>query len=317
MLSSPQSIPIVDGHVDILFELRENHPGKTFREITSGSVTLGNLIRGNVRVIVSAIYCADQYNGEGSSANHFKELVDYAQEHLDGLIPLRTSQELLSAYESGGQQPATLFLLENADALVDLDVTELDALAIRVVGLTHAGKNRIGDGNGIFLPGGLTREGKRVIQRLREVGWAVDVAHLSDPCFWELMDLFDGPLVASHTGFRFFCDTPRNLTKDQVRTLVERRAVIGISVNSEMLSIGRQADEEDVFRHIDWMVQSFGCGFVALGSDYCGSFFVAEGLEDISRLSVLADRMVRDGYPPEAVRAVMGGNWVRIYSNLF
>jgi len=91
--------------------------------------------------------------GEGSSAHYFRELLDYAQEHVDGLIPLRTSQELLSAYESGGQQPATLFLLENADALVDLDVTELDVLAIRVVGLTHAGKIGSGMAMESFFPG--------------------------------------------------------------------------------------------------------------------------------------------------------------------
>ncbi|HOV85032.1 MAG TPA: membrane dipeptidase [Syntrophobacteraceae bacterium] len=314
--SVPPSFPIVDGHVDVLFEMMEHHSGRRFSEISSGTVTLDLLKRGNVRIIVSALYCADQYNGEESAAGRFQQLVRYARDHLDGVVPIGSSRELQSVYESPEHEPAVLFLLENADALVDMDLTALDPLRIRVVGLTHMGSNRIGDGNGVFFPEGLRREGKEVVRKLKDAGCGVDVAHLSDPCFWDLMDLFEGPVLSSHTGFRFFCNIPRNLNRDQVRVLVERRGIIGISVSPDMLALDGVAKAEDVFRHIDWVTQSFGPEFVALGSDFCGFFSATEGVEDISRLSGLAERMTRDGYPSEAVQGIMGNNWVRFYSAL-
>jgi len=310
--------PVIDGHVDIVYEMMRHHENIPFHRLSESPVTPDKLAAGNVRIVVTALYCSDSRNGPETAAACLQELFRYADSYLmPQLDHIKSVQELESCFAAGsGSPPGTLLLLENADALMELDLTVLKSKALKVVGLTHAGRNRIGDGNSVPSPTGLTREGKHLAKRLEREGFALDVAHLSDPCFWDLVDSFHGPLISSHTGFRFFCPKPRNLDKDQLKTLIERNGLVGVSVNPEMLSEDNQASLQDVFKHIDWVVQSYGPDYVALGSDFCGFDVICEGLEDISKFPDLAEKLVKSGYPADAVSKIMGGNWYRLYASL-
>lgn len=309
--------PVIDGHADIIYEMMRHHANVPFHELLEAPVTSPKLAAANVRIIVTALYCPDGKNGPGSAKACIEELFRYADSFLTGFERIKTAKELESCFLSDStRMPGTVFLLENADCLMELDLEVLKARALKVIGLTHAGKNRIGDGNGVATPQGLTQQGKDLIKRLEHQGFALDVAHLSDPCFWDMVDIFSGPIVSSHTGFRFFCPKPRNLDKDQIKTIVERNGLLGISVNPEMLSEDNRAGIEDVFRHIDWVVQTYGPRYVALGSDFCGFDIDCQGLEDISKFPDLADRLKSSGYTDDAVFGIMGGNWFNFYASL-
>lgn len=312
------SCPVVDGHVDIIYEMMRHHEGTPFHQLSgSAPVTPGKLATGNVRVVVAAMYCPDTQNGRETAGDFLQGLFQYADRYLTRLDHIKTAQELEACLAAGsGSASGTILLLENADALIELDLGVLKARALKVIGLTHAGKNRIGDGNGVSSPSGLTKPGKLLVARLEREGFALDVAHLSDPCFWELVDIFHGPMITSHTGFRFFCNKPRNLDKDQLRTLIERKGIVGVSVNPEMLSEDDKAGLQDVFKHIDWVVQRYGADYVALGSDFCGFDVFCDGLEDISKFPDLAEVLEKNGYSAEALAKIMGGNWHRFYASL-
>jgi microsomal dipeptidase-like Zn-dependent dipeptidase len=73
---------------------------------------------------------------------------------------------------------------------------------IYIVGLTHAGKNRLADGNAVFYPEGITPAGREVIHMLNDNNILIDVAHLHPACFYQLMDLVERPCVSTHTGIR-------------------------------------------------------------------------------------------------------------------
>lgn len=306
--------PVFDGHCDILYEMTRSHREIPFDKLEDLPVTLEKMRQSNVLAIAAALYCPDSYNGPATSLRFLESLIEYAGQYLTGLSRIKSASELQDCFRE--KMPGALLLLENADGLLDMDRDRLERTGIRVVGLTHVGRNRIGDGNGVPFPDGLSSEGRNLVRELTRKGFAFDAAHLAEPGFNDLVSLHEGPLISSHTGLRALCDNPRNLTNDQVRIILERRGVVGIAVDPKMLSKSGEASIEDVFRHIDSIAQSFDADGIGIGTDFCGFHTVNEGLEDISRLPALADMLAARGYPEDSVRKIMAKNWYDFYARL-
>lgn len=300
--------PVFDGHVDLVYALRRQSPPG----LAAGPFALGRLAAGGVRVMASALYCADTFNGP-AAAGHLSELIA-AEDQLLGDLPLiRTRSDLERVWSDTGL-PGRLRLLENADALLELGVAAACAAGIITVGLTHAGRNRLADGNNVADPGGLTDAGRRLLAELGAVGRVIDVAHLAPPGFRQVLERYPGPLVCSHTGLRRFCARPRNLDDEQLAALLGRGGIIGLAFAPELLALSKVANLDLAYAQLDWLVQRFGAEGVGLGSDFGGFDGVCRGLEDHSRLPALAGRMVQAGYPAPAIAGIMGGNWRRCYA---
>jgi len=311
----PQAFPVFDGHVDLVYAMMERGDETPFAGLAAGPVTASSLAEGNVRTLVCALYCADAHNGPGTALEHLRSLQGFAERRLSGLQRIHGEAELEASFR-GESQTGVLFLVENGDALLEADLDALRSWGVTAVGLTHAGRNRIADGNGVVSPGGLSAAGRRLVGELERRGWVIDVAHLAAPGFREVAEIFGGPLVCSHTGLRPFCDRPRNLDEAQVRLVLDRGGVVGLALAPEMLSITGRAGIEDLFRQVDWLVQKVGPDGVGLGTDLGGFDGACRGLEDHGRLGLLAERMLGAGYGREAVAGIMGGNWYRFYSGL-
>lgn len=307
------SYAVIDGHVDILYLMTHSHPETPFEDLEDSPVTLEKMKAGNVRVIVAALYCPDTYNARGSSA-YLQYLVDHADKYLAGFVPILSVPELENCLKQ--EPPGKILLVENSDCLLEADLDRLIAHGIKVAGLTHMGRNRIGDGNAVPFPEGLSTAGKELVRKLGSEGFAIDVAHLAEPGFRDLVRLHEKLLVSSHTGVRALCDTPRNLTREQVGIILDRKGVIGIAADPKMLSVDGVASIEDIFRHIDWIAQRFETDGIGIGSDFCGFHTPNTGMEDISKLADLADLLLRYGYPEESVRGILGMNWFRFYRSL-
>ncbi len=307
--------PVFDSHVDILYDLIRHHPDTPLQEAPDAWVSLSKLAEGGVRVIVSAFYCMDSFNGLTTAADNLRYLLEYAKRNLPKPEIVQTAEELETCWRGSGA-PTALLLLENADALLEFPPEILKTKGFRAVGLTHVGKNRIGDGNSVANPEGLSTGGRSLVRELDRLRFAIDAAHLSDPCFREVADLFSGPIISTHTGLRALCDTPRNLSDEQVGVMLSRGGMVGIAAYPGMLSIDGRADISHVFRHIDHVVQKHGPSGVGVGSDFGGYDTVCEGFEDHSRIPSLAALLTGAGYPDSAVRGIMGDNWYRFFFNL-
>lgn len=308
--------PVIDSHVDLLYDLLRRHPATRLADLPSDAwLSPAKLRAGGIRVIVSAFYCEDSHNGPDTAAANLRFLLKYSEQHAAELRTVLTVDDLESCYRGNGA-PGALHLLENCDALMEFPPQELKRQGFRVVGLTHAGKNRIGDGNAVPSPGGLTPEGRKLVGELERLGLAIDAAHLSEPCFRELADMFSGPLVSTHTGIRRFCDTPRNLSDGQIRTILSRGGVIGLAAFPGMLSASGKADVSDYFRQLDWLVQRYGPEGIAVGTDFGGYDGACRGFEDHARIPVLAGMLTAAGYPDTAIEGILGGNWFRFFSGL-
>lgn len=305
---APTPWPVFDSHVDLVYALRRQAaPG-----LAASPFAPERLAAGGVRVLASALYCADTYNGP-TAAGQLAELIAAENQFLGNLPLIRTRGDLALVWGDTGP-PGRLRLLENAEALLEFGVAAACAAGIVTVGLTHVGRNRLADGNSVADPGGLTATGEELLAELGAAGRVVDVAHLAPPGFWQVLELYPGPLACSHTGLRRFCDRPRNLDEAQLAALFERGGVVGLAFAPGLLVPDGVADLEEVFRQLDWLVQRFGPEQVGVGSDFGGFDGVCRGLEEHGRLPALAGRMARAGYPAKAIAGIMGENWRRYYA---
>ena len=305
----------VDGHVDLPYFMMNHAQKSSLSEIRNAPFTIEKAGRAGIRLFCTAIYCEGRFNGADSFL-HFQDILNFTKRQYDNVVIIKNKSDL-DELRASDENVGTLFLLENADALaVNIPyIAELKEEGIGIVGLTHAGKNRLADGNSVRYPDGLTLDGKEVIGSLNENGLIIDVAHLHPKCFWQLLDLTEGPLISSHTGIRDLFNTHRNISLEQAKELFERGGVVGITFNPEMLGPGGEACMEDVFAHLDTVVQKFGPQGVGIGSDYCGFDLVTEGLEDITGITALIDAMLDHGYAHEDVNDIMGRNWLRIHES--
>ncbi|MFH1488999.1 MAG: membrane dipeptidase [Pseudomonadota bacterium] len=307
---------LVDGHVDLTYFMMSLPGNPHLSTLEEGPFTLEKMKASGCRLFAGALYCQDTFNGE-RSLSHLKKILDFTLTRFDEISILKNRRDL-EKIKGAPDSAGTLLLLENADALAGnlLFMDALRAAGVWIVGLTHMGQNRLGDGNAVPFSEGLTGEGRAVIRALKKNGFLIDTAHLHPKCFWQLMDLVESPLITSHTGIREACNTPRNIDLEQAGEIVARKGLIGLTFNPEMLSPEGNAGVEDIFVHLDLVVQKFGPECAGLGSDFCGFEKAARGMEDITEVPNLVRIMLDHGYGEDAVGKIMGLNWLRLFEDL-
>jgi membrane dipeptidase len=213
--------------------------------------------------------------------------------------------------------------LEGADSLVTLAHLERAVgQGLRAVGPAHYGP-------GVYAPGtsatgGLTARGRELLTEMSRLGLILDVTHLCDESFWEALDLFHGPVWASHSNCRALVPHDRQFSDEQIRALLARDAVVGVALDAWMIvpgwvrgkstptSTGVSLDR--VVDHIDRICQLAGdarhCG---IGSDLDGAFGLeqtAADLKSIADLSQIPVRLRARGYTDDDVQAIAHGSFI-------
>lgn len=192
---------------------------------------------------------------------------------------------------------------------------------LRSLGLVHYGHGRYATGTGVDGP--LTPQGIDLLREMRRVGMILDVTHMADESFFEALDCFDGPVMASHNNCRALVPGQRQFSDEQIRLLLERDAVIGVAFDAWMLYPGWEigCTNREVVElaaaadHIDHICQLAGnCDHVAIGSDLDGGFGTEQtpvGLDSIADLQKLVGILAHRGYKPDSIDGIFHGNWLR------
>lgn len=166
---------------------------------------------------------------------------------------------------------AGMFTVEGG-SFIEGSVERVHAAAdagVKMLTLTWNGKNAIASGNN--TGDGLTAFGREVVRTMEERRMVVDVSHLNDRSFFDVLEVAQRPFAASHSNARAICGHPRNLTDDQFRALVERGGIAGLNFCREFVrDDGADPTRDDVLRHVDHWLSLGGEHAVALGSDYDG-----------------------------------------------
>lgn len=196
----------------------------------------------------------------------------------------------------------------------------------RLMTLTHWTHTDWADASGDTEPqlGGLTEFGEKVVQEMNKLGIIIDVSHAHDETFWDVIQLTEDPIVASHSCCRALSDHHRNLSDEMLKALAKNGGVIGINFAPDFLNAENSQkmevlslppiDVKTLVDHIDHAVEVTGkTDCVGLGSDFDGIGSTPLGLENIGKLANITAELVNRGYKDEDIKKILGGNFLRVF----
>ncbi|HIG28309.1 MAG TPA: peptidase M19 [Verrucomicrobiales bacterium] len=214
--------------------------------------------------------------------------------------------------------------LEGADSIRELsDLEKSWEQGLRALGPAHYGKGRYALGHD--QEGSLPSSGKDLLREMDRLGMILDVTHLCTGNFWDALEVFHGPVWASHHNCRSLVDDPRQLDDEQIKALAERGAVIGAAFDVWMVAPGWQrrktehphlpgADLEGLANHVDHVCQLLGtsrhCG---IGTDLDGGFGneqTPSDMDTINDLLKFKETLNKRGYSKDDLDGIFNGNYL-------
>ena len=234
------------------------------------------------------------------------------EKHKDAIAPATTHGDIMKAANEG--KVAAMLSIEGADVIegkIGL-LRIFHRLGVRMVGLVHSLRNELADGVAdTRTKGGLSELGVQAVEELDRLGTLIDISHLSDAGFWDLMDVAKGPVMASHSNSRSVCHHLRNMTDEMIEAMADRGGVMGMNFAPGFVH-PTQATVQGVVDHIDHIVNLVGPDHVGLGSDFDGISYTPIGLEDVTKMPNITAELVERSYSEEDVRKILGENHLRL-----
>ena len=181
--------------------------------------------------------------------------------------------------------------------------------------LTWNGENQLA--GGAKSGGRLTAAGRQAVRRMEELGMVVDVSHLNEGSFWDVLKAARGIVVASHSNCRRLCDVPRNLTDDQLRSIRDTGGVVGVNAYHGFVHADSACQTAEMLaRHAAHMIDVMGVDHVGCGFDFCE--YLGPGNEPVRDMAGPADAgrlldcLTAMGLRPDEREKVARGNWLRV-----
>lgn len=351
-------LPIIDSHLDLawnalswsrdltipLEKMREDeqhvidHPSRG-----RATLTLPELRDSNVRICLGTVLVRSKPNvvpAQGASRTDLDyrnqtiasavghgQVAYYQELERQGEIRfIRTRSELMSHWEASDndRRIGLILAMEGADPIVTPGHAGLWwEIGLRCVGLSHYGQGPYGMGTG--SQGSITPAGRDLLREFEKLGMIVDLTHSAEPGFFEILEQFSGPVLASHNMCRSLTPGDRQFSDEQIRALIERGGVIGMAFDAWMLYPGWQFHKTQpevlslsvVVDHIDHICQIAGnCLHVGIGSDLDGGFGNEQTPHELRRyadLHKLEELLTQRGYGAEDIASIFYGNWLRFF----
>ena len=311
-----QDALVIDGHCDTILEIARKKINFRKRN-TKGHLDIPRLQEGGVNVQVFAIYIEDIYKPDRAIKRTLQLYDVFYQELIknqDYLSLITQYSQIEKTREEG--KIGVILSIEGGEALEgDLGILHvLYQLGIRLITLTWNQRNQIADGVGEERTNsGLTEFGIKVIEEMNKLGMLIDVSHLSDAGFWDVIKYSKNAIVASHSNCFSLCPFRRNLKDDQIKALSDKGGVIGVTYVPDFLTQDkRKANIEDVLNHIDYLIKIGGINCVGLGSDFDGTRALPLNLDGADKIPNITSGLIRRGYKENEILKILGGNFLRI-----
>lgn len=244
---------------------------------------------------------------------------------------VRTYEDIEKNIEAG-RMSALLTIEEGAVCQGEIEfLRDFYRLGVRMLTLTWNFPNEIGfpnqilgsDGKRTFgynTEEGLTEKGIEFVKEMNRLGMIIDVSHLSDAGFWDVVKYTNRPFVASHSDARAMGSHPRNMSDEMIRALSEKGGVMGINYAPSFLedrenSADCQSTPENMVRHMKHIVNVGGIQCLGLGSDFDGIRGNLH-IDSAAKMYMLEDEMKKNGFSSSDIDAIFGGNVLRVYKEM-
>lgn len=344
---------LIDGHLDLamnalywnrdlnlpVHQTRELEAGMERKGRAAGTVAFPEMRAGNIGVTFCTVIARvtqpnavrEGYRTHEIAYGHAQgQLAYYHELERQGVVRMLSDWPAYEAHlNEWNADPDTtplglVLTMEGADPIVEpSQVGAWWEQGLRVISLAHYGPSAYAKGTESV--GGLTQMGRDLLKEMDALQKMIlDVTHLSDDSFWEAVEIFKGPVLATHSNTRALVPGDRQLTDDMLRHLIERDAVIGAVLDAWMLQPGWVRGEttpehvtlNTVVDHIDHVCQLAGnARHAAIGSDLDGGYGTEQtpnDLDTIADLQKIADLLGKRGYAEADIEQIMHGNWTAL-----
>ncbi len=304
MNMADKRFPAADAHCDFLYGMVQNNYDIAAPE-QGQSICLSHMRTGGVKLQFFAVW-VDMLL-KRSPLNQCLCMIDAYYRMLEanpGFVPFSKDFDPL------GGKIATVLTIEGAEAIEGSleNLRVLYRLGVRAMTLTWNYVNSLAYPAVKRSKRGLSDAGKKVVKEMCRIGMAIDISHLNDYGIDEVLSIADRPVFASHSNARALCAHPRCIRDDHIRAVAEAGGVIGVNFYHKQLTDEKNADVDDVIRHIEHIAEIGGIACVALGSDFDGMDKYIDGLEDSRGLLLIANKLVKLGLNDEQIGRIMYRN---------
>ena len=356
-----QQLIIVDTHIDVPYRLREKWEDVSTRT-KDGHFDYVRAKEGGLNAPFMSIYVPAKYQKTGGAKELADSLIDmvnkFPMDWPDKFAMAYSPADINSNFETG--KMSLLMGMENGAPIEGNleNVKYFYEQGIRYITLAHSKNNHICDSSYDTIPkwNGLSPFGEKVVAEMNHQGIMVDISHVTDSTFYDVMKITKAPVIASHSSCRYFTpDWERNMSDDLIRILGKNGGVIQVTFGSAFLKneyrekgreirkeLNKHIDEEgwgrrdehakayldeyyhthhlgtvaDVADHIDHVVELTGIDHVGIGSDFDGVAFLPEGLSDVSGYPNLIEELLKREYSEEDIQKICSGNIMRVMSEV-
>lgn len=354
-----KDILIIDTHIDLPYRLKNNWQDVSVNT-ESGHIDYPRSVEGGLNAAFMSIFIPARYEEAGGSSELADTLINFVEkissDHPDKFAIAYNSKDVKKYFKMGlislpmGMENGTPIQgsFENLKHFYDR--------GIRYITLSHGKANHICDSS--YDPNkkwnGLSPFGKTLIDEMNNLGIMVDISHVSDSTFYQVLKLTKAPVIASHSSCRYY--TPgfeRNMSDDMINKLAENGGVIQITFGSYFISgdyqlkmkqlkkelkehnwsrwsvEGRQyyknfvkennlefGTAKNIAEHIDHVVKLVGIDFVGLGSDFDGIDALPEGIKDVTSYPNIIYELLKMGYNKIDIEKICSGNILRVWEKV-
>jgi len=335
---SRNQIMVVDAHSDYPIQiLRERHEGRTrvmerlhLPNLRAGGVVMETAVIGGDFIIAGIDF---------RDPAIVLETLDAVYEDMSespGLFRLITSADDLDMV--GKDDKINLMLTIEGSAAIGDNLSmlrNLYRLGLRSLSLTHNPRNILADGYTEGPHAGLSYYGRALVQEATDLNMIIDLVHINERGFYDILDLTEQPVVVSHSNARSLCDHPRNLTDEQIKAVADRGGVVALNFMAYTIDLDvTNATLGKLLNHADHIVDLCGVNALGAGPDFVDYFIelliedckragepvemagYVQGIENIGKMGVFIDGPSSRGYSDTDIQKIMGGNVLDLYKRI-
>lgn len=301
---------LIDGHADILWRMEKE--GLDFHDPNSAlHLSYDRIAKAGIDLQFFVLFSGPPYTPE-EQLTMMLGMIDTFYERVckHGIRPVQSRADLARNLDLGVR--SGLLSIEGGDCLQgDIRILRMMyKLGVRAMGLTWNNGNCIADGVGEVEDRGLTAFGRQVVREMNELGMVVDVAHLAPRGFWDVIELAQAPVIASHANARAIHDHRRNLDDDQLKALFKTNGLVGMTFVPMFICNG-EASIAQLMRHVDHILTLGGENHLGFGSDFDGIETTMIDMEHGGHYGRLIDTLTK-AYGDDVTRKICGGNFKRV-----
>jgi membrane dipeptidase len=313
----PPDFGFVDAHADTISRALLPHNNQRLYR-NNLDVDFVRLLEFGTPVQVFVLWLSDSFVADGFNRTNF--MLDFFEEEVErhsDIIEIALDLEDIERIVKEGKISAIL-AIEGGEALMG-ELSNLDHFfnrGVRIFAPTWNRENELGYGQATGSARGLKPFGIECIKRIDELGMIIDVSHLNEAGFWDVITHSTRPLMASHSNAYAVTPHNRNLKNEQIIAIVERGGIIGFNMYPLLLNPTERASMDDVMAHFRHFIQIGAGEHIGLGCDFDGIPNKPEGIVDVSSLKRFGE-LLSDEFDEDTSYRIMQGNFYEFFKRFF